>query len=181
MGRAHGTATSAAARGMRAACLVAALTAACGPEAPDGVDSPHQWLQARFLAPRATPATVVERFGEPDSRTASPTPNRHVPGQTDSIVTLEYREGLRIRFYSVTGGDALLQSATVSSPGIVDLGPVDVGTSWDAVRATLGPPSGRREGDPYYACADCPAAENPVFFELADDVVEAVRYTYYVD
>lgn len=84
-----------------------------------------QWLRAAFLPSTTAPGDVIERFGPPDRRRSEPTPNRHVPHQTDSIVTLEYDRGLRTTFYAVTGGDELLQTAEVAAPGILDDSPVD--------------------------------------------------------
>ena len=152
-------------------------TAGPGPSA-----SPHAWLQSGFVSPGATASELRDRFGPPDERTVSPTPNRHVPDQTDTLVTLTYDRGLTIELYSVTGGDDLLQSVVVSSPGVVSYDePVDVGSTWETVTSILGPPSGRRDGMPFYACEGCPAAESPVFFDVVDGVVRRIRFTYYVD
>lgn len=149
---------------------------------PNPSASPHTWLQSGFVSPGTTVGALRERFGPPDTRTATPTPNRHVPDQTDTIVMLEYDRGLTIQLYSVTGGDDLLQSVVVSSPGIVPYDqPVDVGSAWDTVTAILGPPSGHRDGAPFYVCEGCPAAESPVYFEVVDGVVRRIRFSYYVD
>lgn len=149
---------------------------------PSPSESPHAWLQNGFVSPGTTASELRERFGPPDTRTTTPTPNRHVPDQTDTIVTLEYDRGLTIELYSVTGGDDLLQSVVVSSPGVVSYdAPVEVGAAWEAVTAILGPPSGRQDGTPFYACEGCPAAESPVYFEVVDGVVRRIRFSYYVD
>lgn len=170
--------------------LLLAWSAACGqaPDAPDTTsgpapsESPHAWLQSGFVTPGTTLAQLRQRFGPPDRRTATPTPNRHVPDQTDTLVTLEYDRGVTVELYSVTGGDDLLQSVVVSSPGVLSYyEPVDVGTGWEEVTAILGPPSGRRDGIPFYACEGCPAAESPVYFEVVDGVVRQIRFSYYVD
>lgn len=149
---------------------------------PSPSESPHAWLQSGFVSPGATASELRERFGPPDKRTTTPTPNRHVPDQTDTIVTLEYDRGLTIELYSVTGGDDLLQSVVVSSPGVLSYdAPVDVGAAWEAVTAILGPASGRQDGTPFYACEGCPAGESPVYFEVVDGVVRRIRFSYYVD
>lgn len=149
---------------------------------PSPSASPHTWLQSGFVSPGATASELRERFGPPDTRTATATPNRHIPDQTDTIVTLEYARGLTVELYSVTGGDDLLQSIMVSSPGIVSYDePVDVGSAWSTVTSILGPPSGRQDGMPFYACEGCPAAESPVYFEVVDGVVSRIRFSYYVD
>ncbi|MDX1647711.1 MAG: hypothetical protein R3304_11255 [Longimicrobiales bacterium] len=150
-------------------------------EAPDPGEAPHTWLQRGFVASGTTAEELRQRFGPPDARRASPTPNRHVPDQTDTLVTLEY-EGLTVELYSVTGGEDLLQSIVVSSPGILAYDqPVDVGSEWATVTSVLGPPSGRRDGTPFYACEGCPAADAPVYFEVEDGVVRRIRFSYYVD
>lgn len=150
--------------------------------APNPSESPHAWLQGGFVSPGTAAGELRERFWPPDTRTATPTPNRHVPDQTDTIVTLEYDRGLTIELYSVTGGDDLLQSIVVSAPGILSYDePVDVGSAWEAVTAILGPPSGRQDGTPFYACDGCPAAESPVYFEVVDGAVRRIRFSYYVD
>ncbi|NIQ59728.1 MAG: hypothetical protein GWN71_42250, partial [Gammaproteobacteria bacterium] len=139
------------------------------------------WLRSAFLPSTATPADIVERFGEPDRRTATPTANRHVPGQTDSIVTLEYDRGLRLELYSVAGGRDLLREAEVTAPGILESDVVDVGVAWAVITRRMGQPQGRRGGMPYYLCGSCMGAEEPVFFAVEDGVVRRIRFSYYVD
>lgn len=179
------------------------LAAGCaGEEAPDpatDVDDPRapaspaptppedpstardRWVRSAFLPSTTDPADAVARFGPPDRRTAEPTPNRHVPDQTDSIVTLEYDRGLTVTFYAVTVGDALLQTAEVSAPDILDDSPVDVGTPWPAVVELFGDPQGRRNGMPFYVCGSCMGAEEPVYFDVMDGVIRRIRFSYYVD
>lgn len=140
-----------------------------------------QWVQSAFLPSTTDPPDITDRFGPPDRRTAEPTPNRHVPDQTDSIVTLEYDRGLTVTFYAVTGGDALLQAADVSEPDILDDSPVDVGTAWPDVVELFGDPQDWRDGMPFYLCGSCIGAEEPVLFDVVDGVIRRIRFSYYVD
>ena len=52
---------------------------------------------------------------------------------------------------------------------------------WEDVTAILGEPDGRRDGTPFYDRSAGRGAEEPVFFEVADGVVERSRFGYYVD
>lgn len=140
-----------------------------------------QWLESTFLPSGASIADVIGRFGPPDRRQADATPNRHVPDQTDSIVTLVYDRGLTVTFYDVTGGDELIELAEVTAPGILDDSPVDVGTMWSDVLERFGEPDGRRDGMAFYVCGSCMGAEEPVFFDVVDGVVRRIRFSYYVD
>lgn len=141
----------------------------------------EEWLGSALLPSGTTPEEVVRRFGEPDRRSADPTPNRHIPDQTDSIITLAYDRGLSVTFYAITGGRSLLQSLSVTEAGILPDGPIDVGARWEEVTDLLGAPDGRRSGRPYYVCASCGEAEEPVSFGVEDGVVRSVRFEYYVD
>ncbi|MEJ2540957.1 MAG: hypothetical protein P8188_13465 [Gemmatimonadota bacterium] len=139
-----------------------------------------RWLERHTLAKLTTPEEFVDRFGPVVERDASPQANRHVPGQTDSILTLRFDGPLVARFYAVTGGRSLPMSVDVAAPGLLGTEGVDVGTPWPLVEASFGPPDGTREGDPYYVC-DCKGAEEPVVFQISGGVVRAIRFHYYVD
>lgn len=139
------------------------------------------WLDSAFLPATAGMEDLVARFGAPERRSATARPNRHDPSQTDSIVTLDFAEGVTARFYAVTGGRTFLSEAVVSEPGILPHPDIDVGRPWAEARRILGPPDGEREGDPYYVCETCGEVDEPVYFEVRDGVIRRIRFTYYVD
>jgi hypothetical protein len=164
-------------------CLLA-LTA-CGGGTPDPALGPpdaaafDRWVGAAPFAGFETPEDFRNRFGPPESRDAVPQANRHVEGQTDSILTLTFEGPVEVRFYAITGGRTLPMSVEVRDSGILD-GPVDVGTAWTRVEAAFGPPDGERDGRPYYL-RDGSGAEEPVLFSVSRGRVTAIRFTYYVD
>ncbi len=164
-------------------CLLAVT--ACGGGTPEPTPGPpdpaafERWAEAAPFAGFETPDDFRNRFGPPDSRDVVPQANRHVEGQTDSILTLTFDGPIEVRFYAITGGRTLPMSVEVRGSGILD-GPADVGTPWTRVEAAFGPPAGERDGRLYYL-RDGDGAEEPVLFAVSGGRVTAIRFTYYVD
>jgi hypothetical protein len=169
----------------RPALLFLLVTAACGgggPEPAPGLPDAaafSRWAEAAPFAGFETPEDFRNRFGPPESRDAVPQENRHVEGQTDSILTLTFEGPIEVRFYAITGGRTLPMSVEVRGSGILT-DPVDVGTPWSRVVAAFGPPAGERDGRSYYLPAG-DGAEEPVLFAVSGGRVAAIRFTYYVD
>ena len=167
------------------ALLPLLAAAACGGGAPTPSTAPpdpmafERWARDAPFAGLETPRQFEQRFGRPVDRQAVPQENRHVRGQTDSVLTLTYPGRLVARFYAITGGRTLPMSVEVRSSGILTE-PVDVGSRWSAVPAAFGPPDGERDGQPFYVC-DCGGPEEPVLFLVSGGRVEAIRFVYYVD
>lgn len=166
------------------------VLAACGAEPPEEAapDAPPateelpafpEWVDAVRPPSGSGVDALVVRFGEPEGRTAEPTPNRHDASRTDTVVTLDF-DGVRAGVYAVTGGDSLVQWVVVGAPGRLGASVIDVGTPWATVVDAFGPPDGSDDGRPFYRLQNGPV-EEPVSFEVADDVVQWIRFGYYVD
>ena len=164
-------------------------TAAAGAAQPEGVASAPDTGRAsaadRFVTEGLAPvgrtrAEIRDALGEPDSVRREPVANRHVPDQTDTIVTLHYPT-LRATLYLVTGGGDLLQSVRVTDDRHLRDPAVRIGMPWEEVRRRLGEPHDREGDVPVYWCRSCTGAEHPVRFHVAGGRVRAVEFTYYVD
>ncbi len=124
---------------------------------------------------------LVRELGEPDSVSREPRPNRHVPGQVDTVYTLYY-PGLRAEYYDVARGRSLASSAVVRDNRYLAGTPLRIRMTRAEVEDRLGPPQRDRDGDPVYTCARCGGAEDSVVLHYdARDRLEAVEFAYYVD
>lgn len=124
-------------------------------------------------------AEVTQRLGTPDSIISEAVPNRHVPTQTDSVVTLFYPDA-SVTFYAVTGGRDILANVTVLSNDYLRLDAVRVGMPWSAVEQRFGPPAATEDSGYRYSCRAC-VVEHAISVRLRDDRVESIGFTYYVD
>ena len=123
---------------------------------------------------------VLARFGAPDSVSSMPTPNRHDPSVTDSVVQLHYAAA-RYTYYVVTQGPGeILDEASVSSNEHLRHTSPGIGTRATELRAAYGEPVTAHEGEVVYECRTCEVAE-PVTFLLRDGRVSGISFDYYVD
>ena len=181
---------------VRPVLLATALAlAACGgeraepdpPEAPAGADASPlpsgptvicAGLEEVILATHPTREPLRAAYGEPDSTTTTPVPNRHVPGATDTLFTIHY-PGLVALVHKPAEGNDLADFARVEDNRYLTIPSLGVGTTEELVRAALGEPLRVEDGALVYWCGE--GAEQPVSFELADGRVRAVLVDYYVD
>jgi hypothetical protein len=173
---------------MRACWLVPALIlAACmgGDDAGDSVnaEAPRPKLTCDGLEDRildATPsrAGLVHVFGAPDAMAVETEPNRHLPGETDTLLTLRY-EGLVFRLRIPPSGNELPEHALISANRFVRYTAVGVGAPTAQVIAIVGEPGVRTDEALVYDCGE--GAPAPVTFHLRDGLVTAIEIAYYVD
>lgn len=121
---------------------------------PPSRDTPH-WLadgigRAIEDALGDTREAAVALHGRPDSIARETTPNRHVRGQIDTLVTYRYGR-FEIEYYVVSAnGRELVSYARIVEPGIIgDIG-FDVGATLESVTAFLGPPGETLGGEVRY-------------------------------
>ena len=141
------------------------------------------------FAERGLSVTVPTRrafrdaLGEPTAVTRTPVANRHVEGQTDTLVVYE-RRGLEATYYVLPGRD-LLSSVAVRDPRWLRYSAPTLGTPRAEVESMFGPPDAVSETAAgttlTYPCSPFPGAEEPVQFDLRDGVVTEIRFAYYVD
>ncbi|MBW3535824.1 MAG: hypothetical protein KY453_11520 [Gemmatimonadetes bacterium] len=153
-----------------------------GPAAAEPEDTP---AADRFVTGALEPVggsrdEIRTSLGEPDSIGREPVANRHVPDQTDTIVTLHYPE-LVATLYAATGGDDLLQSVRVTDDAHLRDPAIRIGMPWEEARRRLGDPHEMDGEVPVYVCRSCTGAENPVRIHVADGLIQAIEFTYYVD
>ena len=125
------------------------------------------------------PAAVRAAHGAADSTAARPTPNRHLPGQTDSIVTLHY-PGLTLEAYRTADGRELVQRVDVLANRWLRRGP-GIGAGREDVREALGVPTEQSDSSLAYLCTECGPVEEPITFFFSDGRVRCVRFAFYVD
>lgn len=181
--------------------LLSALgLAGCGsPEAPSGdapapdtaaaepmpTDSPgvdrsdevplQRLLQAQL---RGDGGLVLAELPEPNATDSRAVENRHMPGQTDTIRTMDYG-GLRIVTYDVATGGRLLQSVVLETTDYDTPEGVRIGMARDSVLAAYGEPDRREDGALVYGLS--PEVPNEVRFDLQAGRVQRISWSFYVD
>lgn len=164
------------------AALFVAL-AACGEArtSPPG-DTPDERCAAWA---EVGPAIALDRasleatLGPPDSVSTTVEPNRHIPDETDTILTLIW-PGLSVTLRLAPDGRALVEDAVVRENRFLPWSEPAIGDAADAVIAILGEPEERDDVHLLYVCGSGPVNE-PIALELRSDTVRAVAYHYYVD
>lgn len=181
----------------RAAALVgvaalAALAAGCSaPPAPEPSAPPPPTTSApapatlscddlarTLLVVEPTRAALAARFGPPDSLEVATEPNRHVPGQVDSLFVAHY-DGLTSAIRTPSPGRDLPFHVVVTDSRFLRYPALGIGATATAVEAALGPPTRRTPTTLVYECGE--GAEEPVTFRLRDGVVERIVVDFYVD
>ena len=128
------------------------------------------------------PSSLVDRdaaVGVPDSVRSEPVPNRHVPGQTDSLIT-QFRPGLEVELYRTAPGAQFVQRIDVRSNRWLTVGP-GISSSITDVTDSFGAPAESTDSSLAYTCHACGPVEEPITFYVRDLRVHRVRFAYYVD
>lgn len=177
------------------------LGSACGggaPEAPDPEPAPvgarepepapppvdpdsarDDFVRNGLAPPVGTIAALRDALGSPDRVEVEEMANRHVPEQTDSILTLRY-PGLMAEYYRVRGRDLPLAFRVTESRHLARDW-IRIGMRWEDARRILGEARDEGEGIYSYDCGSCMGADEPVFFEVTEGRVAAIVFTFYVD
>ena len=196
-------------RKIRSAGVAAIVITACASEPPRDAPAappadtaqPAVWVDsAGVLEPDVDPASVsaLDRFiasgpriharsrdefdsvlGARDSTHAEAVRNRHVPQQTDSLITVHY-DDVTATVYAVTGGRDILNSITIRDNRWLRDGPVRIGTAWSDVVAQWGEPASTDGDSRHFECRQCVVSES-VVLEVRDGRVAAIRFEHYVD
>ena len=147
------------------------------PETSDG--APSLPLAEILEAARSgDDAALLKRLAPPARVEATPTENRHTPGQMDTVRTYHY-DGLTITAYHVAGGGTLIQQVEVTGGDYRTAGGLGPGSSRADVEAALGPPP-VCEGDVYeYDLGE--VTPHPLRITFAGDAVASLRWGFYVD
>lgn len=137
---------------------------------------------AALLDPAADARTLLARLDAPRRAEAEAVPNRHVPGQTDTVRTLVY-DGLTLEVYQVAGGATFLQRVAVTGEGYETAEGLGVGSPRAAVEAVYAHPAGASGGAVRYDHYDGPDDPTPTGVEVryAGDRVAAMTWSFYVD
>jgi hypothetical protein len=179
---------------MFAAACVVALTPACRRDAPHTVSTTSDSVKPSDSGAETffryglkgvghTRAELADSLGAPDSVTARAVKNRHVPEQTDSIITLHY-PGLDAEIYRVSAdGNELLASVTVrDNRYIQETAPVRIGMSSGDLENVMGQPTDSVNDAFSYVCTTCTAMGNErIEVKMSGDHVAAVTIFYSYD
>lgn len=163
--------------------------ASCQSEAPPDAPPPNETARALGVplseivdaALNGRDTTALDRLGPPDSITTAPQPNRHVPGQMDTLRTYFY-DGVRLTVYDVTNSaDQFVTTMQVTGPAYTTDDSLHVGSSRSEVENTLGAPD-RQDGDEYiYELGEPVAAPNLLRLTVEADTVQRMTWSFYVD
>jgi hypothetical protein len=138
---------------------------------------------AALLDPSADARALRERLNEPLRVETEAVPNRHVPGQTDTVRTLVY-DGLALELYEVTGGAVFLQEVTVTGEDYETAEGLGVASTRDEVEAVYTNSTSAEPTDEgtvvTYERANGPT---PVVLRVRyeGDRVAAMTWSFYVD
>ena len=152
---------------------------------PDSLAGPGVPL-SDILDPSVEGRALRERLSAPLREETEAVPNRHVPGQTDTLRTLHY-DGLALQFYEVAGGPAFLQAVAVTGGVYETAEGLGVGSTRDAVEAVYTHSTGVEPTDEgnvvTYERTDGPDDPTPTTLEVRyeGDDVAAMTWRFYVD
>jgi hypothetical protein len=117
-------------------------------------------------------------WGPPDSVRASTEPNRHIEGETDSLLVVRY-PGLSVSLRMPPSGRELTSHADVRDNRYLRYPAIGIGADTARVIGALGEPA-RRSADGFvYECGM--AAAQPITFVIEDGMVRRIDIAYYVD
>src|SRR5437868_7155753 len=104
--------------------------------------------------PNTRRKVVASQLGRPDSTQSQPTPNKHNPTQTDSIVNVFY-PGLRLHYIVLgvrEGETDILYRADVSDNRYLKYPSLGIGATREALVKALGEPEESRDDAYRYSC-----------------------------
>jgi len=173
------------------------------PDAPE--EACTAVLEGGLAIEGRTRTALRAELGEPHSVARETVPNRHIPGATDTVVTMRWPAATAV--VRVAQSKELVDAIRVTDGPHLRYAGVGPGTPGDSILARLGDPGSRRaegpgasppgapeptgagQGDPAeaeprtlsYWCPSEPGAESPVVFHLRDGRVAMVEWDFYVD
>lgn len=175
---------------LSAAVLLLSMTwVGCGGAAPEP-ERAHPPLPVSELPDRAefidrglavavdSRADLISTFGPADSILEEEIANRHNPEVRDTIYNV-YHSGRMTRIHHPGGGGDLLSMVEVSDNR--HLRYRILGLEVDAIESAFGPPDERSDSAVIYRCTTCQAGDDPVELLLERDIVQRVRFNFYVD
>lgn len=147
--------------------------------APGGTaPSLERFAQDLLAAEESTLEGFRSAYGEPERVEREPTPNRHVPGQIDTVLTVHY-DGARFRVHQVAGGRALIEHAEVTEPRFLRWPRPTIGTPADSVAAWWGEPLRREDGALVYE--DPGPTSMPLTLHTRGGLIVRIERAFYVD
>lgn len=133
----------------------------------------------RGLRPAGTTrASLAGTLGQPDSIAYEVIPNRHVPGERDTLFTIYYPDLVASVHRPGPGGELLSRVSVMANR---HLRYPALGATENAVTAAFGTPDERTDSSLTYHCTTCVAGDNPVVLFLQDGRVHRVQFNFYVD
>ncbi len=153
------------------------VTAAADTSAASGC---RQFTEQGLKLMARSRAGLEAEAGRPINTTVRVEPNRHVSGVQDSIIRLDYADGLTVQLRIPGPGGELIEQIVVTDRKWLNFPYFRPGVSAERVIQALGEPQ-RREGN--RMIYDCATGEvpKPVFFEISEGTVERIVFNYYVD
>jgi hypothetical protein len=124
-----------------------------------------------------TEATIIAKFGPPQPVIREPFRNRHVEGQVDSIVELQYPK-LRVKLYEMPDSQLMMQ-VEISDPKLQVAHGLHVGVTEQQLLELLGPPDKKQNDDFVYSAHL--GAEASVTFGVKNHTVERMEWDLPVD
>lgn len=128
-------------------------------------------------------ANIREDFGDGDSIKARAVQNRHVPTQTDSVITRHYK-GFDVVIYRIsTDGKELLSSIRVMDNKYISAAaPVRVGMAAADLAVVMGAPTESNDSVFTYTCTTCSELGNEhIEVRWTQGLVTAVTIFYPID
>lgn len=128
-------------------------------------------------------AIIHEDFGDPDSTHVTAVKNRHVPTQTDSLITRHYK-GFDVVVYRIsTDGKELLSAVRVMDNKYINASsPIRVGIAEDDLAMVMGTPTESNDTIHTYVCATCTQLGNDrIELRRRQGLITAITIFYPID
>lgn len=176
---------------MKKLLLSAMLLAACSEgerEAPrvpqlsaaDAMKACEQFVKEGLKLKTRSIADLQKEAGPPRKTEVTVEPNRHVPDQQDSIFRFEYESMIVQARKPGPGGDMIEHVILTQRKPWLNFPYFEPGTKTENIIAVLGEPQRREGNNLVYTCGGG-EVEEPVVFEVEEDVVHRIVFNYYVD
>jgi hypothetical protein len=133
--------------------------------------------------PNTRRKAVASQLGRPDSTQSQPTPNKHNPAQTDSIVNVFY-PGLQLHYIVLgvkEGETDILYRAEVSDNRYLKYPSLGIGATREALVKALGEPEQISDDAYRYSCWLHIMAGVTLYFHFDGDRVKFAEYWFDVD